>query len=859
MVVFAWLTKLLRIPLPASNDDPNIVSLQLFQVEESQLPEEVRALFALKLQEFAALDFVDPVFHAINDPLTSTKIFWATLRHTSGRSWGRIHHRIWSQTNPPRVHLFPIFGTAFQDGTWQISSGGKPDTITPKTVRITYSPKATTTDLWQEHQKATAAEESRGARPVQTTEELLAAIEQHHATLRDFHVRRKLFTRRTEQQDQQAAAMQASMDAAKAAGLEHGEVLAEMDRLQKARPGWGSALIIFVISMVIFAGVGSAQWTWKIALLLLPILFFHELGHYIAMRFFKYRNLRMFFIPFFGAAVSGQNYNVPGWKRAIVSLMGPLPGIVLGAVLAAIGLMLNNQTLIQIALLTLILNAFNLLPFLPLDGGWVLHAVLFSRHYMLDIAFRAIAAITLILFSLFTNDRIMMWIGIPMLIFLPISYKMAKVTAKLRNAGLPPVSEDDQTVPVPTAQAIIGELKTSLPKGTNNKTIAQYALHVFETLNARPPGWLASIAFMIVHAGSVVVAVVFLILLVIGGRGRLSDFARAAAQAPTRKLECAEMWRFSKDTSGNVAGHRQTIVANFRNRSEAEKAWRQLTNGLSSSADAKLIGESLLVAFPMNANDERLALFDRVQSLSTNVAVDSTNFHVSFSLSCVASNEAQAKAIEDEMEGYLEQTALMHLIPPWETNLSAGDRRRFARARSTYSRLEDLNMSLYTNTALTAISKQMMSARRAGDTAKLARLKEEDARKREQLRSEAIQRIRADATADAALIDAHSNLLKQRETLNALDHRAAMLKFGEHLGQLPLNGEDPDASALRHSAIYGVCHRAGLLVNLYGLRFYDVAGGVPAFVDWLCNQGCIGFQYDFDLGTSFDDIDPEDL
>ena len=38
------------------------------------------------------------------------------------------------------------------------------------------------------------------------------------------------------------------------------------------------------------------------------------------MRAFKYRNVQMFFIPFFGAAVTGRNFSVAGYKKAIVSL-----------------------------------------------------------------------------------------------------------------------------------------------------------------------------------------------------------------------------------------------------------------------------------------------------------------------------------------------------------------------------------------------------------------------------------------------------------------------------------------------------------------------------------------------------------
>jgi len=59
-------------------------------------------------------------------------------------------------------------------------------------------------------------------------------------------------------------------------------------------------------------------------LILLLVIVFHELGHYIGMWIFGYRDLRMFFIPFFGAAVSGVKYGVPVWQQATVLLLGPL-------------------------------------------------------------------------------------------------------------------------------------------------------------------------------------------------------------------------------------------------------------------------------------------------------------------------------------------------------------------------------------------------------------------------------------------------------------------------------------------------------------------------------------------------------
>lgn len=55
--------------------------------------------------------------------------------------------------------------------------------------------------------------------------------------------------------------------------------------------------------------------------LLIPVLFFHELGHWAGMRLFGFRDVKMFFIPFFGAAVSGRGQGVASWKEALGVLL----------------------------------------------------------------------------------------------------------------------------------------------------------------------------------------------------------------------------------------------------------------------------------------------------------------------------------------------------------------------------------------------------------------------------------------------------------------------------------------------------------------------------------------------------------
>src|ERR1051326_9641198 len=74
-VLLAWLTKLLRIPVPCSSDDANVESLQPFEVVEETLPEDVRARFHPLVQELTACGFHSPVFHALDDAYHSTKLY----------------------------------------------------------------------------------------------------------------------------------------------------------------------------------------------------------------------------------------------------------------------------------------------------------------------------------------------------------------------------------------------------------------------------------------------------------------------------------------------------------------------------------------------------------------------------------------------------------------------------------------------------------------------------------------------------------------------------------------------------------------------------------------------------------------
>ncbi|PZR26878.1 MAG: hypothetical protein DI535_12810 [Citrobacter freundii] len=130
--------------------------------------------------------------------------------------------------------------------------------------------------------------------------------------------------------------------------------------------------------------------SYKMLLVITAIVVLHEMGHFVAMKCYRYRDLGIFFIPLLGAYVSGTKREVSQRQSAVILLAGPLPGIILG-----IGFLLLekytqqsyypfNIALSQIAAFLILLNLINLLPIYPLDGGQLLNRVFLDEEGLLS-------------------------------------------------------------------------------------------------------------------------------------------------------------------------------------------------------------------------------------------------------------------------------------------------------------------------------------------------------------------------------------------------------------------------------------------------------------------------------------------
>jgi len=133
---------------------------------------------------------------------------------------------------------------------------------------------------------------------------------------------------------------------------------------------------------VLFAAGSLAAYSWlfsiEFAIALILCLVFHEYGHIKAMKYFGLKTKGIYLIPFVGGlALSDDKINTR-WQDIVISIMGPFFGLILSFA-CLVGYWLTDiEILAGLAVFNALLNLFNMLPVLPLDGGHVLKSIAFS-------------------------------------------------------------------------------------------------------------------------------------------------------------------------------------------------------------------------------------------------------------------------------------------------------------------------------------------------------------------------------------------------------------------------------------------------------------------------------------------------
>jgi Zn-dependent protease len=838
LVIIGWILKWLRIRIPSSTDDANTDSTLPFVTTPPPL--EVQSLFAPLTQELSQLGFYEPVFHVIYDAGSSTTLYWATFLHTSGQHVARIHHRAWGRVVRPKPVLFPMFITGFTDGTFLVSSSGKPDMAAPETIEMIRKQGAKVHHLWGAHEQRLQQLSARKMiRPIKSRDDLIAVCEDLHILQRDFHLARGVFRPRTEAETAQAQATATKIEEARASGFENAEVLVELEKLQHKKTSKQMVLWILIGSVAAFFLLGGANWSWQARLSLFPVLFFHEMGHWVTMRLFKYRNLQMFFIPMFGAAVTGRHWNIPGWKKALVSLAGPLPGIIVGLGLGVASIIRHIQWMNKAALLLLVLNGMNLLPIFPMDGGHVLQATIFCRNRWLEIVFRLLAIGGLLLLSV--SWKGFMYLGIALAVSMPLAFKLAKVKEDLSKQNLPQPAPGEDAIPIPTAQAIITAVKSTLDSKLklSNKVIAQHTLNVFESLNAKPPGVLATLGLLAIQGAGLFVAVVMGLILVFTGRTDVQDFARAAMRQPRHSVTC-NAWQ---QVGANPVGPRHVIVTTFEKERNAAAAFAQLTNQIPTNIALTLYGENILLSIPVDDQALREKWFDAMQEYSTNLFVQVSNAPVSLSMTFIAPNNIVASNLTQELRDYLSTSSLMHLIAPWSPQAHAPSYAQFQKARSTWARIETKQSSIYENPEYKAFGAKIRAAAKRGAMDEVSKLTQERKEKENELRGRILDQFESQGDTVITELAKLYAKLEQISYTNLVEREKLYREVGAKLGQIRYLNDTPDPEADSYSGRGGSVSMHGLLCEVRW-AFFDDPRGLVAFTQWLCDKSCTQLKYD---------------
>jgi hypothetical protein len=202
-----------------------------------------------------------------------------------------------------------------------------------------------------------------------------------------------------------------------------------------------------------------------------------------------------------------------------VSLLGPLPGILVGCVALYFVSRYPTTLFFNVIEVLIILNVLNLLPFGSLDGGRFLQTVLFSRHRVLDLVFFLAGSIALLGTATYLNAWFLAVFALFGLLTLPMRWRVLKAAAELR-AKYPDLKSDpnklgeDETLALYVAARQLHPPRRPLTPATVAGT-----MQLIADATQRPPGALASLGLLGLYFFTCCVAFVgaLLLALQIGG------------------------------------------------------------------------------------------------------------------------------------------------------------------------------------------------------------------------------------------------------------------------------------------------------------------------------------------------------
>lgn len=149
---------------------------------------------------------------------------------------------------------------------------------------------------------------------------------------------------------------------------------------------------------VVLAAASFGLWelffSWQFVVLLMLTIFIHESGHVWAMRKMGMKTRGFYFVPLLGGAAVPNSLFPSRGAESYVAIMGPIWGGLMAIPVLAIWQITGNPLWAGITGWIAMVNLFNLLPVLPLDGGRILRSVAFSFSRKIGFIFVGVGILT---------------------------------------------------------------------------------------------------------------------------------------------------------------------------------------------------------------------------------------------------------------------------------------------------------------------------------------------------------------------------------------------------------------------------------------------------------------------------------
>lgn len=692
--------------------DPAVDSTTRFLTAPDAVAPEALDRLKPGMDALAELGFAQPVYHSFADPVNYATYDWATMRRNSGGILARA--TMFNHTHAGKQFPQLLLITKLLAGGFVVSSAGEHRCEMPPGVTYRHEPDADAATILAIHEQAV------GTRPVwrlttdelvvEVTEELHRLVMAHNISRGRYILPRQIAPPPVEPYDHLLHTAAARLLAP--------------DKQRK----WQANLKLLCITALMFVALLGPATDWMFALMILPVLLFHEAGHWIAMKAFGYGDVRMFFIPMFGAAVSGKKPRIAGWKPVVVYLAGPVPGILLAIPLAIIADRQQIDWLHFFARIMLFINLLNMLPVMPLDGGRVAHALLFQRHYLLDVFFRIFAGAVLIIIGglatlamldagpiITVFNMLLPILGVVMLLGLPASWAVGRTVRAMRH-NLRDDAFDMAGKPTPQFAYEVGLVHRD---GAHKKRTAKKALErlvtrsreTIDALGTRPIGILGTLLLGGTYVGMFVV-------------GAIAFVPAPPAVGPMRggiemrwTVSPDQIELFGDKRTPHPPNESITLIASFDSHEMAERSYVALQTMIPDGGRMMLFGQTVFVEVPRYDvdRDELRSVLTKGSAQYTESTYDHAGARIAFMFDAT---DVDVQHLTDQVLGY-SAFFNVELVAPWDPAAELTEdqllaRRTIGRCKRLRINYEDPILKL---AATQRVSKDGYQVRRNGEEA----------------------------------------------------------------------------------------------------------------------------------------------